>query len=863
MRADDLEANPSDERGSDAGRGSHRDELAPTVAIGAAEVDGFIIDRYRLIQKIGEGGMGEVWLAEQKEPVRRRVALKLVKSGMNSREVIARFESERQALALMNHPSIAKVLDAGSTVQGTPYFVMEYVAGSPVTSYCDEHKLNTRERLELFIQVCDGVQHAHHKAIIHRDLKPSNILITEVDGRPGPKIIDFGVAKALTQTLSADAMLTRVGTLIGTPEYMSPEQANSSGEDIDTRTDVYSLGVVLYELVAGAPPLDFKKAALHDFLKKLREEEPSRPSVSIRTRAESVRTELTNTHRTALPALEREIRGDLDAIALKALEKDRSRRYSTPSDFAADIRRYLNHEAVLAVRPSSLYRARKFARRYRVPIATAVAFLIVLIAATAVSIRQSIRANREAATARAISDFLQDDLLVKVNPAFQGGQPDPDLKVRTLLDRAAVQVSDKFKNRPEVEASIRRTIARAYNGLGDYRRGQSNLERAVELFRGTLGPNDPETLEAEGLLAYSLYSQGEYQKVEALLVPLFERSRRVLGRENKATLAAMDYLVRVKGALNKTEEALPLSRELVDLQKRVQGPESFNTLLAMANLGHLLFDQRQYAEAEALLQQQVEIARRVEGPSSVIALLGMNLLGQVYSAEHKYQEAETMLNEVVGASVRTLGPEHSTTIQYMTALAKMYTDEKRYPEAEALYLKTLALKRKLFPPNSFRTRNSLASLITLYKSQAKFSQAEPYAVELLASRRHTLGQNDPSAMDAADDLAEIYVGERKFSAAEPLAREATEWDNKNRADVWQNYRSKTLLGASLAGQGKFAEAEPLLLEGYQGMTARKQKMGSDDLEEIDLAARWTAAMYESWGKPDEASKWRQRLRSTN
>src|SRR5262249_55441578 len=235
--------------------------------MGSDEFDGLLIGHYNLVQKIGEGGMGEVWLAEQKEPVRRRVALKLVKAGMESREVVARFESERQALALMNHFAIAKVLDAGSTPHAAPYFVMEYVAGSPITTYCDEHKLNTRERLELFIQVCDGVQHAHHKAIIHRDLKPSNILITEVDGRPSPKIIDFGVAKALTQTLTADAMLTRVGTLIGTPEYMSPEQADSSGEDIDTRTDVYSLGVVFYELVAGAPPLDFKKAALHDFLK--------------------------------------------------------------------------------------------------------------------------------------------------------------------------------------------------------------------------------------------------------------------------------------------------------------------------------------------------------------------------------------------------------------------------------------------------------------------------------------------------------------------------------------------------------------------------------------------------------------------
>ena len=247
----------------------------PPMPCSPMKLPGRVIGRYHLLQKIGEGGMGEVWLAEQKEPVRRRVALKLVKAGMNTREVIARFESERQALALMDHPAIAKVFDAGSTPEGAPYFVMEYVAGVPITNYCDNHRLNTRERLELFMHVCEGVQHAHQKAIIHRDLKPSNILVTEVDGRAAPKIIDFGVAKALTQKLTADTMFTRVGALLGTPEYMSPEQAHSSGEDIDTRTDVYSLGIILYELLAGAPPLDLRRIAFEEFLRRLREEEPA------------------------------------------------------------------------------------------------------------------------------------------------------------------------------------------------------------------------------------------------------------------------------------------------------------------------------------------------------------------------------------------------------------------------------------------------------------------------------------------------------------------------------------------------------------------------------------------------------------
>jgi non-specific serine/threonine protein kinase/serine/threonine-protein kinase len=329
------------------------------------ETAGAVIGRYHLLQKIGEGGMGEVWLAEQKEPVWRRVAVKLIKTGMSSREVISRFESERQALALMDHPAIAKVLDAGATPEGAPYFAMEYVAGVPITAYCDNHRLTTRQRLELFQHVCEGVQHAHQKGIIHRDLKPSNILVAEVDGKPAPKIIDFGVAKALTRKLTADAMFTRVGAMIGTPQYMSPEQALSSGEDIDTRTDVYSLGIILYEMLAGSTPIDLKKIAFEEFLRRLREVDAAKPSTKVRTEDAATLTAIAQRRQTDSSALAKQLRGDLDSITLKALEKDRARRYGSPSEFAADIQRYLNNDVVAAVPPSAAYRARKFARRHR------------------------------------------------------------------------------------------------------------------------------------------------------------------------------------------------------------------------------------------------------------------------------------------------------------------------------------------------------------------------------------------------------------------------------------------------------------------------------------------------------------------
>jgi serine/threonine protein kinase/tetratricopeptide (TPR) repeat protein len=331
---------------------------------------GVIIGPYHLLELIGQGGMGEVWRAEQKQPVRRRVAIKLIKIGMDTREVVARFESERQALALMDHPAIAKVFDAGSTPEGRPYFVMEYVAGMPITAYCDKHKLTTRQRLELFIDVCEGVQHAHHKAIIHRDLKPSNILVSEVSGKAMPRIIDFGVGKATSQQLSAGTVYTRMGAIVGTLGYMSPEQADSAGHDIDTRTDVYSLGAVLYELLVGALPLEFQKLAYDEVLRRLRELDAPRPSTRLLTLGDD--STITARNRGSdLRTLARQLRGDPDAIALKALEKDRARRYATPSELAADIGRYLRNEPVIAHPPGVGYRVRKYFRRHRLGVAVA------------------------------------------------------------------------------------------------------------------------------------------------------------------------------------------------------------------------------------------------------------------------------------------------------------------------------------------------------------------------------------------------------------------------------------------------------------------------------------------------------------
>ena len=888
---------------SDAARGIDDIGQDVTRTTAPAEAAGAVIGRYHLLQKIGEGGMGEVWLADQKEPVRRRVALKLVKAGMNSREVIARFESERQALALMDHPAIAKVLDADSTPQGAPYFVMEYVAGVPITTYCDNHRLNTRDRLELFMHVCEGVQHAHQKAIIHRDLKPSNILVTEVDGQPAPKIIDFGVAKALTQKLTADTMFTRVGAMIGTPEYMSPEQALSSGEDIDTRSDVYSLGIVFYELLAGVPPIDLRKVAFEEFLRRLREDDPPKLSTKFRSQDAATSTELARKRHTEPPALVKQMRGDLDSIALKALEKDRARRYGSPSDFAADIGRYLKNEPVLAVPPSVAYRASKFARRYRVALATACAFALVLIAAAVISVRQSIRANREAAVAQAVNDFLQNDMLAQASAANQSGpsaKPDPDLKVRTALDRAAQHIAGKFDQQPEVEASIRDTMGQTYMDLGLYPEARKHLQRALDLHRRLLGAENPKTLKTMSRLGRTARLQGKDAEAETLLARALEMERRVLGPDHPDTLYSMNNLALVYRDQGKYAQAETLQSQALEIERRVLGPEHPETLKSMNNLAADYYSQGKYAQAEALHSQTLEIERRVLGQEHPDTLRTMNNLAIVYSFQGKYAQAEALHSQNLEIHRRVLGPEHPATLMSMDNLAADYGYQGKFAQAEALHIQTLEIQRRVLGPEHPDTLISMNNLAEIYGAQRKYAQAEAlfgqtlkiadrvwgaehpntlyilsdfasmyqrqgryalaetYAAKALAGCRHAMGPEHPDTMGFAADLALAYLSQGKFAESEPLAREAMEFDRKKQPDDWQAFRAESLLGASLAGQKKYAEAEPLLLEGYQGMVARKDKIEVLNWYHLDRAREWIVQLYQAWGKPEKVAEWKKK-----
>jgi serine/threonine protein kinase len=528
---------------------------------------------YKLLERNGEGGMGEVWVADQQAPIKRRVALKLVKPGMDSRNVLARFEAERQALAVMDHPNIAKVLDAGTTAEGRPFFIMELVKGTPITEFCDARRLIPRGRLELFVPVCQAIQHAHQKGVIHRDIKPSNVLVALHDETPVAKVIDFGVAKAVGQQLTEKTIYTGFGALVGTPAYMAPEQATFNQLDIDTRADVYALGVLLYELLAGSPPVEperLKKAALDEVLRIVRDEEPPRPSQRLST--SQSRATIAATRQSDPGKLSQLLRGELDWIVMKALEKDRARRYETANGLARDVQRYLAGDAVEACPPTLGYRLRKLYRRNRAAVLTAGAFVLVLVAAAALSVAFAIHARRaeaeavadrdraaeaearaadEAATARSVNEFFCRDVFGRANPLQAG---DPDLKVRTALDEVAPRIDSRFAGRLLAEATVRDAVGDAYLGLGEMAKGQPQLERAFAIRHQELGDCDPDTLLTQARLSLVTGMFGDPKRARSMAREALQKAQAALGEDHPVTLELQLNMGTVLGARTEAEE---------------------------------------------------------------------------------------------------------------------------------------------------------------------------------------------------------------------------------------------------------------------------------------------------------------------
>lgn len=604
--------------------------------------------RYTLQDKIGEGGMGEVWVAKQTEPVKRKVALKLIKTGMDSRAVLQRFEQERQALALMDHPHIARVLDGGMTPTGQPFFVMELVNGLPLSKFCDELRLSLRARLELFVPICQAVQHAHQKGIVHRDLKPANILVTMIDSKPVPKVIDFGVAKATSGKLTAETMSTGFGAVVGTLEYMAPEQAGFSGEDIDTRADIYSLGVILYELLTGLRPIDSKRlklAALNEMIRIIREEEPSKPSTRVST--EESLPSLAAMRQIEPRKLTALLRGELDWVVMKCLEKQRDRRYETANALVRDIQRYLADEAVEARPPSTGYRLQKFIHRHKGQVIAASLILLALtggVIGTSIGMfrasqaaenerlakeREALRADgernakEEAQVARdqeaeergyaeAIAQFVIDDFLALTSVEGQrenhGEGLSRDATLRDLLDRAARKLDDRKDLDPRTEAELDWIIGVSYRATGEPALAIPFLERSVKLRQETFGQEASLTLDAQNSLALAYASAGYFEKAQ----PLFEKTitlrRNTLGSDHVATLESMHHLASFYLRVWKEDLALPLIEDTLERRKRTLGLDHADTLESMGVLAQVLGSKGNYLQAVQTMEDALRIA---------------------------------------------------------------------------------------------------------------------------------------------------------------------------------------------------------------------------------------------------------------
>jgi eukaryotic-like serine/threonine-protein kinase len=637
------------------------------------------IGPYQLLTKIGEGGMGQVWLAEQTAPLQRRVALKLIRWGMYDDTLLHRFQAERQSLAVMDHPSIAKIFDAGATSEGQPYFVMEYVAGVPITDYCDQKKLKIRDRLELFIKVCEGVQHAHQKAIIHRDLKPSNILVIEVDGKPVPRIIDFGLAKAIGREITEETLHTRIGDFVGTPGYMSPEQCDPAARDVDTRTDVYSLGAILYVLLTGNLLFDtkeWKNKPLDEMLRRLREEDPPRPSTKVSTDRDTS-SATAKSRGTEPKQLVNVLRGDLDWITMKAVEKDRTRRYATASDLAADISRYLNNEPVKARPASASYRIRKYIRRHRYSVTGAGVVIALLVAFAVLQNIQLRKTRRERDRADRIAEFMTGIFKVS-DPLERVGSK---VTAQQLLDKAAKDIDTGLAKDPELQSRMMHVMGKAYMNLGLYPEAQSLLERGIKVSGSAFGQEHRDTLNIMEDLGWTLFEEGRLSEAESLEQKLLDTQRRVLGPEDGDTLGTMGNLAVTLCEEGRCLEGVKLAREQLDIKRRLFGPEDFYTLAAMDNLAVMLARSNQLAEAEKLERETLEIQLRVFGRENLGTISSMIDMADIERDMGRDEEALKLYAETLDLEQRVLGPEQPETAVTRYSLACILARRGQMDEA--------------------------------------------------------------------------------------------------------------------------------------------------------------------------------------
>ncbi len=1016
--------------GDPAATGSFRS--APT----AEESEGTVIaGRYKLRQQIGEGGMGTVWLAEQTEPVKRKVAVKLIRVERGqSKTILARFEAERQAIALMDHPHIAKLLDAGTSETGAPFFVMELVKGVPLTEFCDQHKLTIAERLNLFTQICSAVQHAHQKGVIHRDLKPGNILVESHDGKPVPKVIDFGLAKATTGLqLTDQSMFTAFGSVMGTPLYMAPEQASFNAVDVDTRADVYALGVILYELLTGTTPLTkeaLKRAALDEMLRLVREQEAPMPSSRLSS-ADS--TPSVAASRQIEPAkLGRFVKGELDWIVLKALSKDRDRRYETANGFAKDIERFLNHEPVQAGPVGTAYKLRKFVRRNRVQVIAASLVLLALVAGVVGTTLGLLEARRSAererlakidaeqkkteaekaaqaetiakeaeAEAKRVADKKRQEAETNLafakkgndilGSVFAGLDPKRNYAnvgefsdtLKANLRKAVKELEGSAIGDPLEVAAMQVILGESLLGLGEAKLAVEVLEKARDTLKARRGPEHPLTLASMHNLAEGYRDDGQSDKALPLFVETFQGRKSTLGPDHPDTLKSMGDLALGYSVAGLKNKAMPLYEEARKLAEAKLGPDHVVTLHSMNNLANGYQSAGQLDKALRLREETLKRSKAKLGPDHPDTLHRMNMLAVGFNTLRQWDKAVEIWEETFQLTKAKLGPDHPDTLNSMNNLAIGYKDAGQRDKALQVFEEALKLSKVRLGPDHPHTLNSMANLALGYEGAKKPELALPLLEErfflskakhgpdhadtleslgrladgywavgqrekslplfeemlkrlknkfgpdhpetlaitnILAPRYRTTGQAEkavplyeemlefakakhgldhPETLNrlgnlgkaycdtkqgkkAADTLAAFVTGMKKqlppdgpqvaglllqistdllacdqFATAEEMLRESLTIRERAKSDTWTTFNTMSVLGAALLGQKKYADAEPLLVKGYEGMKAREKTISPKVIgTPIPKSLDRLIELYTATNKPDEVKKYR-------
>jgi len=744
-----------------------------TPELATFETAGAQIGRYKLLEQIGEGGMGTIWMAEQREPVKRRVALKIIKLGMDTKLVIARFEAERQALAMMDHPNIAKVLDAGTTDAGRPYFVMEYIRGIPILEYCDKEKVDTKARLQLFTDVCHAIQHAHQKGIIHRDIKPDNVLVTLHDGVPVVKVIDFGIAKATNQELTQKTLFTEHRQMIGTPAYMSPEQAEMSGLDIDTRSDVYSLGVLLYEMLTGTTPFDMKQlleGGFAEMMRTIREIEPHKPSTRVSSLGDTG-TRTAMERRVDVKRLGSLLRGDLDWIVMKCLEKDRARRYETANSLAADVLRHLNDEAVSAGAPSPAYRLRKFVRRNKVQVVAAAAVAIALVAgiigfawqasvaedqrAEAVRARESEAEQRKladasrdearkqaelakaratetaehAAVAKAIADF-QSEMLTAANPLKLRG--DKVTVLQAMESALELLQNGSLADAPRVEASVRNTIGDTLRSLGRPDEAEQCLRRAMAIGREHFAAGDPTITESVWRLAEVLELKEQFAEAE------------------------------------------PLYLEAVEAWRQQQPARPLALASCLLDFGVMRFKQRRFDDGEQLVRESLGLRRAHLPAGDPEIATCLHALGQQQRVQGNLREAESIAREVLDMRRAALPAGHPLIGGSYSMLAAVLQGQGRLAEAEPHQLAAQEIYAKAYPEGHPTIAFGWLNFGVMLSEQGKFEQALPVFDKAIQTFEATYGRQHFQTLTAVGNLGTGYLSCGKVKEAVPLLEEVYE-----------------------------------------------------------------------------------------